>query len=420
METNIRMDARVLSVESLFGSDTSYRIPPFQRPYSWGQDRQWEPLWEDIESLAKRRLSQTGTTRPHFMGAIVMQQRTTPVGVAATRLVIDGQQRLTTLQLAIRAATDALKTRGMDDRANRLRTLTLNRPEYTGGNKDNLVKIRQTNANDRNAFQAIMLDQADEPDIPSNIRKCYRYFLESTEKYLEGPLLSNTQEAKDLAEALEAVLSRLLVVAAIELNEQDEPYTIFGTLNDRGQHLGPADIVKNMMMRRADVGDDEGKAKQVWGLFEADPWWRKTTGENNLTRTQADRFIDHWVSIRSGKALRSPERLPSDVTKHLDDIGIEKTWDAVNDLNQKATAYQKIHQSTLIGAEEFLKRMKALGVGAPMSTMLWLYTTDIPDQERKSITNALVVHQFWIDGYKDFNFMRASAVVKRQSTFMAS
>ena len=144
METSFRMDARVLNVETLFGSDTSYRIPPFQRPYSWDEERQWKPLWDDIENLAKRRLSLSGTIRPHFMGAIVMQQRSTPVGVAATRLVIDGQQRLTTLQLAIRATAEVLNSRGMSDRANRLRTLTLNRKEYTGGNKDNFVKIRQT------------------------------------------------------------------------------------------------------------------------------------------------------------------------------------------------------------------------------------------------------------------------------------
>ena len=206
---------------------------------------------------------------------------------------------------------------------------------------------------------------------------------------MEGPLLSKSQEALDLAEALEAVLSRLLVVAAIELDEQDEPYMTFATLNDRGQHLGPADIVKNMMMQRAEVGDDEEKAKQVWGLFEADPWWRKTTGENNLERTQADRFIDHWVSIRTGKALRTPQRLPYDIANHLDDIGTEKTWDAVNDLNQRALTYRQIHEGTLDGAEEFLKRMKALGVGASMSTMLWLYTTDVPHEQRKFIANAV-------------------------------
>ena len=125
------------------------------------------------------------------------------------------------------------------------------------------------------------------------------------------------------------------------------------------------------------------------GLFERDTWWRKMTGENNLARTQEDRFIDHWVSIRSGKALRTPERLPSDIAKHLDDVGRENTWDAVNDLNQKAPTYRRIHQSNLTGAEDFLTRMKALGVGAPMSTMLWLYTTDVPDAERKFITDAV-------------------------------
>ena len=389
MTTNMRMDAHVLTVESLFRSDTSYRIPPFQRPYSWDQKRQWAPLWDDIESLAKHHLSRSPIAMTHFMGAIVIQKRDTPVGVANMHLVIDGQQRLSTLQLAIRAAADVLKTRGIEDRANRLRTLTLNRQEFTGGNQDNLVKIRQTNEDDRYAFQAIMRDQDDYTVAQSNIGKCYQYFLQSIEKYLEGPLLSGTREAAEMAEALEAVLTRLLIVAAIEINEQDEPYTIFATLNDRGQHLGPADIVKNMLMQRAEVGDDENKANQVWGLFERDPWWRKKTGENNVNRTQADRFIDHWVSIRTGKGLRSPERISTDVSRHLDQVGRNQIWDAITDLNERAVTYKKIHEGTLQGAEEFLKRMNALGVGAPMAVMLWLYTSEVADQERRIITNAV-------------------------------
>ena len=304
------------------------------------------------------------------------------------RLVIDGQQRLTTLQLVIRAAVEVLKSRDIQDRAKRLMTLTINREDYTAGNQDNLVKIRQTNEDDRTAFQAIMLEQED--SFPqSNIRKCYDFFVMSIEEYFGGPLFSKTHEVSELAEALEAVLSRLLVVATIELTEQDEPYTIFATLNDRGQQLTPADIVKNMMMQRAEVGDDEEKASRVWGTFENNPWWRENTAENNFKRTQADRFIDHWVSIRTGEGLRNPERLPADVANHLEDIGRDKTWDAVNDLNLKAQTYKEIHQGTLKTTEEFLKKMKALGVGAPMALMLWLFTSDVRDQERAVITNAV-------------------------------
>ena len=388
MATNIRIETNTLSVQNLFGQDTSYRIPPFQRPYSWSKNRQWGPLWEDIQNLAKRHLSQNANTRPHFMGAIVMQQRHTPVGVADMRLVIDGQQRLTTLQLAIKAAADVLKKRGIEKRADRLITLTTNRDAYTAGNQDNLVKIRQTNADDRTAFQAIMLAQG-EPFPQSNLAKCYDFFVTSIEDYFGGPLFSKTYEGENLAEALETVLSRLLVVATIELTEQDEPYTIFATLNDRGEQLNPSDIVKNMMMQRAEVGDDEEKANRVWGLFENNSWWRESTGENNLKRTQADRFIDHWVSIRTGKARRNLERLPSDIAEHLEDIGRDKTWDAVNDLNQKAETYKHIHQGTLRNGEEFLKKMKALGVGAPMALMLWLFTSDVQGKDRILITNAV-------------------------------
>lgn len=88
------MNARIVNLKSLFGDQVSYQIPQFQRPYAWKENEQWFHLWEDVRTLAEQHINAEGQKRvkPHFMGAIVLQQRPSAVGEVSKRLVVDGQQ----------------------------------------------------------------------------------------------------------------------------------------------------------------------------------------------------------------------------------------------------------------------------------------------------------------------------------------
>ena len=98
------MDAKIVNLTSLFSGQISYQIPQFQRPYAWDENEQWMPLWEDVKNIAERAMRiEDSKVRPHFMGAIVLQHRQSKTGEVAKTLVVDGQQRLTTLQLLIKA-----------------------------------------------------------------------------------------------------------------------------------------------------------------------------------------------------------------------------------------------------------------------------------------------------------------------------
>src|SRR5688572_17162221 len=109
------MKADTLSLKALFQKDVRYVIPTFQRPYVWGQEQQWEPLWDDVRNAAERYLDELDAASgdralaevragSHFMGAVVVQQRPNAAAELETRDVIDGQQRLTTMQLLADAA----------------------------------------------------------------------------------------------------------------------------------------------------------------------------------------------------------------------------------------------------------------------------------------------------------------------------
>lgn len=92
-----------MDLQTLFGKPVSYRISQFQRRYAWRRDEQWEPLWDDVVNIAEHWLSRKSGHKmhPHLMRAIVLQRQDNSAEIAK-RLVVDGQQRLTTLQLLMR------------------------------------------------------------------------------------------------------------------------------------------------------------------------------------------------------------------------------------------------------------------------------------------------------------------------------
>src|SRR5687768_8507732 len=120
----LRMKADTRTLQDVFHGDRRFVVPVYQRPYVWEREKQWEPLWADIEAtamrLAEARIAAHAkgseasvadlAAAPHFLGAIVIEDQPVMTGEVDTRLVVDGQQRLTTIQLLIRGALDALES----------------------------------------------------------------------------------------------------------------------------------------------------------------------------------------------------------------------------------------------------------------------------------------------------------------------
>src|SRR5687767_590197 len=141
--------------EMVFMQPQRLVVPLFQRPYVWNEENQWEPLWDDIARVADRLL-----TRPHerpqshFLGAVVLQQIQNPVGMMQTRTIIDGQQRLTTLQLLLDALHAELLCAGAAAPAARIEPLVVNAEPFRSKPEDRF-KVWPTNR-DRAGFNAVM------------------------------------------------------------------------------------------------------------------------------------------------------------------------------------------------------------------------------------------------------------------------
>lgn len=273
------MDADILNLRKLFQQPISYQIPQFQRPYTWDEDAQWKPLWEDVCSVASRLLDRKADDRirPHFMGAIVLFPQPSKTGEVKKSIVVDGQQRLTTLQLLIRATQQLFQSQDEMARAGRLQELTTNQESYRKA-VDDATKIRQSSHSDHLAFQGAIMDD-DNADLRQSVSKAYKYF--KTE--VNGWLKIDPENWTARADALESALTEYLQMAVIDLDQDEKPHIIFETLNARGAPLKQSDLVKNTVMYEARVIDEAHKAAELWGLF-ADEWWRKDTDTGEKSR----------------------------------------------------------------------------------------------------------------------------------------
>jgi uncharacterized protein with ParB-like and HNH nuclease domain len=136
------METQVRTPQLVFMMPQRLIVPLFQRPYVWNEDNQWEPLWNDVVHVARRLLdSPTAIHQPHFLGAVVFQQVQNPAGTLQERTIIDGQQRLTTLQLLLDALHAELAAVGAGQQAKRVETLVMNAEPFWGKHSGPLAGV---------------------------------------------------------------------------------------------------------------------------------------------------------------------------------------------------------------------------------------------------------------------------------------
>ena len=226
-----------------FGNFKQSVIPLFQRPYEWKQ-REWDIFWKDV---LEQYEAEDETS--HFMGAIVtMPAKTVPVGVSKY-LVIDGQQRLTTVAILMCAIRDSLP----DDakQRNRIQNHYLTNDGYENWE---YLKLLPTQL-DREAFRALILCKTSVAD--SNVTAAYKHF----RNRLTGR--DGNDDPIDATRVLETIERRLMVVS-INLGDADDPYLIFESLNFKGSPLTQADLVRNYYLMRFPVSDQQRVYDDLW------------------------------------------------------------------------------------------------------------------------------------------------------------
>lgn len=258
MSKSILLNTQTKNYLDLIGNGRIYRVPPYQRDYSWEID-QWEDLWNDVLDM------RTDPAERHYMGALVVEGKSDrEFGI------IDGQQRLATLSiiaLAVLAHLNTLIGEGKEPEKNRERSQEL-RKRFIG-DKDPASLIESSklflNENDDGFYQDYLVQLR----TPNNIRglsrsngqlwKCFKFYVDAIEK--EHDLAESGQ---NLAHLLSETIARQLLFILITVDDELNAYTVFETLNARGLELSATDLLKNYLFSRVKANNDLTALQRRW------------------------------------------------------------------------------------------------------------------------------------------------------------
>lgn len=305
------LNTRTTNYHELIGNGKTYRVPPYQRDYSWSEE-QWEDLWNDVVDL---RLDPE--TR-HYLGALVAEGTSD-----RDFLIIDGQQRLATLSLLALAVINRLEEMSRDgidsaDNADRAREL---RSRFIG-EKDpaSLIESCRLHLNDTDdAFYQDYLVQIREPLNPRRFPEsnrlllaCFQYFSEQLQK-----LEALQQNGRALASLLSETMARQLLFILITVDDDLNAYTVFETLNARGLELTTTDLLKNYLFSLVNVRADLEALQRRWkSLVE-------TVGQAQFPAFLRYHLLCQQPKVRSQrlfKLVRDQTHTVEDVFQLLDEL----------------------------------------------------------------------------------------------------
>lgn len=267
------MDIEKGSIYNLLNGQCQYIIPVYQRKYSWLADVQCARLWEDIVRMEK------GHKKHHFVGSIVsIAEKKALMGVQK-QLIIDGQQRMTTLSILMIALRDYLKeTTPEDEYEDNITDLLLKNPKRKG---EDAYKMLLTDTD-----KEIMIKLVDGLKISeSEDSQIYTNYLYFKKKVSEG-VLTPVQIFNSI--------SKLDIVGIILDKEQgDEPQLIFESLNSTGMDLSKSDLIRNFIL----MGLDNEEQIKIYNNY-----WKPFEGyfKNPDVPERMDRFFRDYLVMKKG------------------------------------------------------------------------------------------------------------------------
>ncbi len=263
------MEANKSIISFLIDGSKQFQLPLFQRNYTWTK-KEWETLWEDLIYIAEKKHDKS-----HFLGAIVTLPINSGPDAVAKYIVIDGQQRLTTLYLILCSIRDIAREMGDSEKANEINDLYLVNKYKKGDEHYKLLSSQK----DRETLKNLV--ECNKVDEDSLLLHAYRYFYEKIKRNKDYATYRN-------------IITHYLYVVSITLDQDDNPYLVFESLNAKGKPLTQADLIKNHLFMRIQQNEQEIRFNTDWFPME------QALGEK-LTE-----FIRHFL-MKDGEIVKSSE-----------------------------------------------------------------------------------------------------------------
>lgn len=282
----MELHAYTRTISELLSVNRKYVVPRFQREYSWVKEQIHE-LWFDIISNVKIEQNFTYTNNEYFIGSLVL------VGDETGRemQIVDGQQRLTTLTIFLSVLCESFKSNnqvdlamaifenyieGRDDDGNKFFKLINETPKPFF--QKNIQHINKTDENPQTQEEKNLLVAYKEVSLLVSREKLERHF---------SIHINTDEDYSSLLKAIRDQILRFLKIIFITVNDEDEAYTIFETLNARGMNLSFVDLIKNKLFKALNDPHPNDDAKDNWKAIRATLMQRNGVGT-------IETFMRHW------------------------------------------------------------------------------------------------------------------------------
>lgn len=338
--------------------DKQFSVPIYQRRYSW-TEKQCTTLWEDIIKLSDKE-----GNAGHFIGSIVCYQQNDEdmPGEIKVKVVIDGQQRLTTLSLIMLAMIRSYEHLGEEGKriASSIKRQYILNEEYSGENKYKLVPTYE----DKETYFAIVNEREQELKTPST------QMLDNFNLFCE--FLSDDEE---LLKKIYSGINRLDLVYIVLTKNQDNPQLIFESMNSTGLGLSQGDLLRNFLLLDMAAKEQEELYNSYWKPIEQD------FGNNYASKF--DYFLRDYLTMLESKTVKMGTEY-EEYKEYFSDKGLSKE-EMLKDLRKYSKFYTKIYNCEDIDEDlnQLWKELKVQQVDVANPFLMQVYNDYANDELSK-------------------------------------
>lgn len=274
------LQAGETTLNKLLNTSRQFIVPIFQRNYSW-QKSQYEQLWFDILRASKFKEKQN-----HFIGSIVYIDMGTPAGRPQQLLLIDGQQRLTTISILLCAIKDYVQKFNLETKLINLAKIK-NQFLYNSDEIDEDRYKLLLNVQDKETYIKLIDNTIFTVNKPAtNIIKCYEFFYERIEDFIK--------QHGQIDEIYAGIFKLSLVSISLD-KDSDNPQMIFESMNSTGKDLSETDLLRNYLLMDLTPEKQTRLYKTYWKPMEE--LFGEDIYKNDLNKF--DYFIRDFLTLKS-------------------------------------------------------------------------------------------------------------------------
>lgn len=367
-QTNINVNKQNVLQLLTSGQEIPFVIPEYQRPYSWSDD-EIITLFEDLWDFSIERTHNDGA-KSYFLGCIVSYEED------GKRQIIDGQQRITSLFLLLRAVFSMLeqeenKTEEVENFIRKIKPALWKENEMTGKEDRNQILLKSEVVTDSgNMILRNILETGEaDPKAKDNYSKNFNKFKEL--------YVNKSQSSPNQIYHFVLALLNYSILLPITADDQETALTIFNTLNNRGLPLSDADIFKSYIYKKL---DDKGKSTFITK-------WKKLESDSEKANESIQSLFYYNMFYMRAREKDDKSTTPGVRKYYLDKNHNRLTTEIIDELASNLHLWEVINNREVVDSEQWSKNIdirKILDCLSSYTNEFWKYPVSIFYMEHKN------------------------------------